>query len=79
MSWMWTWSLRLAPATAVSPFYYLMLVWALLIGFLVWGDRPDAALIAGSGIVVGAGLALFAWETRHAAPRTLWGKKGGNA
>src|SRR5262249_11193606 len=49
--WFWTQALRLAPATAVSPFYYLMLVWALLIGFAVWGDVPSVGLLAGSAIV----------------------------
>ena len=38
--WFWTKALHLAPAPAVSPFYYLMLVWALVIGFVVWGDVP---------------------------------------
>src|SRR5207248_7158611 len=50
----WTRALELAPTAAVSPFYYLMLVWALLIGFLVWGDVPTLGLLAGSAIVVGA-------------------------
>jgi drug/metabolite transporter (DMT)-like permease len=61
---LWTKSLRFGPTAAVSPFYYFMLVWAMLIGFLVWGDRPAASLIIGSTIVVGAGLALLARETR---------------
>ena len=55
----WTRALQWAPATAVSPFYYLMLVWALIIGFLVWGDVPTAGLLAGSGIVVASGLFLL--------------------
>ena len=38
--WFWTKALHLAPAAAVTPFYYLMLVWSLIIGFLVWGDVP---------------------------------------
>jgi drug/metabolite transporter (DMT)-like permease len=60
----WTQALRLAPATAVSPFYYLMLVWALIIGFLVWGDIPTKGLIVGSVIVVASGLFLLWRETR---------------
>ena len=63
--YLWTKSLSLGPTAAVSPFYYLMLVWALMIGFLVWGDRPTASLIAGSAIVVGAGLALLMREQRR--------------
>jgi len=46
--WFWTKSLHLAPAAAVTPFYYLMLVWSLIIGFLVWGDVPTVSLLVGS-------------------------------
>lgn len=67
--YLWTKSLRLAPTTAVSPFYYLLLIWALLIGFFLWGDRPSASLLAGSAIVVGAGMALLAREARIARDR----------
>ena len=56
--------LRLAPATAVSPFFYLMLVWALIIGFLVWGDIPTKGLLIGSAIVVASGLFLLWREAR---------------
>ena len=62
--WCWTKSLHLAPAAAVTPFYYLMLVWALVIGFVVWGDIPTLGLLAGSAIVVITGLFLFWREAR---------------
>jgi drug/metabolite transporter (DMT)-like permease len=61
----WTKALLLAPASAVSPFYYLMLVWAMVIGFVVWGDAPTAALLLGSAIVVGSGLFLLWRESRR--------------
>ncbi len=61
---LWTKSLRLGPTVAVSPFYYFLLVWALMIGFVVWGERPTASLLVGSAIVVGAGLALLTREAR---------------
>ncbi len=60
----WTQSLRLAPATAVAPFYYLMLVWALGFGFFIWGDVPSAGLLVGSAIVVASGFFLFWREAR---------------
>jgi drug/metabolite transporter (DMT)-like permease len=62
--WFWTKALQLAPAPAVTPFYYLMLVWALAFGFIFWGDVPSASLLAGSGIVVATGLFLFLREAR---------------
>jgi drug/metabolite transporter (DMT)-like permease len=66
-SW-WTRALHLAPASAVTPFYYFSLVWAMALGFLIWGDVPTISLLAGSAIVVGSGLFLLwreAWR-RHA-------------
>jgi drug/metabolite transporter (DMT)-like permease len=60
----WTQALQRAPAVAVSPFYYLMLVWALAIGFLVWGDVPTVGLLIGSAIVVASGLFLLWHEAR---------------
>jgi drug/metabolite transporter (DMT)-like permease len=63
--YLWTRALLMAPTTAVAPFYYLMLVWALVIGFLVWGDVPTIGLLIGSGIVVGSGLFLLWHETKQ--------------
>jgi drug/metabolite transporter (DMT)-like permease len=61
----WTQALRLAPTTAVSPFYYLMLVWAMVIGFLAWGEVPTTGLLIGSAIVVASGLVLLWHESKR--------------
>jgi drug/metabolite transporter (DMT)-like permease len=66
---LWTRALLLAPTTAVSPFYYLMLVWALVIGYLVWGDLPTFGLVIGSAIVVGCGLFLLWHEAQRGSRR----------
>jgi drug/metabolite transporter (DMT)-like permease len=63
--YLWTRALVLAPATAVSPFYYFLLVWALMIGFFVWGDVPTIGLLIGSGIVVASGLFLLWHEAQR--------------
>jgi drug/metabolite transporter (DMT)-like permease len=63
----WTRALHLAPASAVTPFYYFMLVWAILLGFAFWGDVPTASLLIGSSIVVGSGLFLLWREAGRAA------------
>jgi drug/metabolite transporter (DMT)-like permease len=55
----WTRALHLAPASAVAPFYYFSLVWAIGLGFLIWGDVPTVGLLLGSAIVVGSGLFLL--------------------
>ena len=70
--YLWSKALHLAPTTAVSPFYYFLLVWALAIGFVIWGDVPTIGLILGSVIVVVSGLFLL-WHgaRRRAAARPL--------
>lgn len=55
----WTRALHLAPASAVSPFYYLSLIWASILGFAIWGEAPTMALVIGSVIVVASGLFLL--------------------
>jgi drug/metabolite transporter (DMT)-like permease len=62
--YLWTRALHLAPTSAVVPFNYFSLVWAIILGFLVWGDMPSAALLAGSAIVVGSGMFLLWHESR---------------
>ncbi len=61
----WTRALHLAPASAVTPFYYFSLVWAIIIGFAVWGDVPTVGLLIGSAIVVCSGLFLLLRESRR--------------
>src|SRR6185312_3516855 len=60
----WTRSLHLAPTSAVVPFQYLSLVWAMILGFALWGDMPTVGLIVGSAVVVGSGLFLLWYEAR---------------
>jgi drug/metabolite transporter (DMT)-like permease len=52
-------SLKLAPASVVVPYQYSMLVWAILFGYVGFGDVPDAFMLAGSAIIVAAGLYIF--------------------
>jgi drug/metabolite transporter (DMT)-like permease len=59
----WTHALSLAPPSAVGPFYYFTLVWAMILGFLFWGDVPTITLLAGSAIVVVSGLFLLWHES----------------
>jgi drug/metabolite transporter (DMT)-like permease len=59
----WTRALSLAPPAALGPYYYFSLVWAIILGFLFWGDVPTLTLVAGSAIVVGSGLFLLWHES----------------
>jgi drug/metabolite transporter (DMT)-like permease len=59
-------SLVLAPASTVVPYQYTTIVWALLFGYLVFADVPDAWMLAGSAIIIGAGLFIFVREQQLA-------------
>lgn len=59
-------SYRMAPASVVAPFDYTALVWAVLFGWLVWGDLPGPSIIAGVALVVGGGLYVLHREARVA-------------
>ena len=58
-------ALLLATAGTVSPFKYLSLVWAIAIGYIVWGDVPGQWQLLGSTLVVGAGLFILHRELRE--------------
>jgi drug/metabolite transporter (DMT)-like permease len=57
-------SLKLAPASVVVPYQYTMIVWAVMFGFIVFGDVPQPATIAGAVIIIGAGLYIFLRERK---------------
>ena len=52
-------SLKLAPASVVVPYQYTMIVWAIALGWLVFGDVPDTFTLAGAAIIVAAGLYIL--------------------
>lgn len=55
-------SFRLGEVGLVGPFKYSSLVWAVILGLLVWGDLPDAWTWVGSALVVGSGLYIWRRE-----------------
>jgi drug/metabolite transporter (DMT)-like permease len=48
----------------VAPFRYTSLLWAIVLGLLVFGDWPDGWTLLGAAIVVGAGLFTL-WRERQ--------------
>lgn len=62
---------RSGEASVIAPFEYTALAWGLGLDWAVWSTRPDAGMLAGAAIVVGAGLFLVHRErraSRRAAP-----------
>ncbi|HEX3860399.1 MAG TPA: DMT family transporter [Stellaceae bacterium] len=58
-------SLRFAPANNVTPFQYVQMLGSVLVGFLLFGDLPDALTWLGAGIVIACGLYIGWTQTRR--------------
>jgi drug/metabolite transporter (DMT)-like permease len=55
-----------APASGLTPFTYVHLVFATIIGWLVFDDLPDGLTFAGMALIAGSGL-LLTWHERRRA------------
>lgn len=55
-------SLKLAPASVVVPYQYSMIVWAVMFGYIVFGDAPSPATLIGAAIIIAAGFYIFLRE-----------------
>jgi drug/metabolite transporter (DMT)-like permease len=53
---------RIAPVAVVAPFNYTALLWSALLGWLVWGDRPEWNVWAGGALIIAAGLYIVRRE-----------------
>jgi drug/metabolite transporter (DMT)-like permease len=60
-------ALKLAPASVVVPYQYTMILWAIMLGYAVFGDVPDLPMLAGAAIIIAAGLYIF-WLEQAAHP-----------
>lgn len=49
-------AMRVGEVSLVTPFRYTRLLFALVLGVLVFAERPDAATLIGSGIIVASGI-----------------------
>ncbi len=59
-------AMRLGAMAVVAPFRYAGIIFAVIIGYLVWGDVPDALTLTGTVIVVATGVYTFRREMRLA-------------
>lgn len=52
-------SMRTGDISAIAPFRYTALIWAMLLGYLIFSDVPDTAMIVGASVIVASGLYAF--------------------
>jgi drug/metabolite transporter (DMT)-like permease len=61
-------ALKLAAASVVAPYQYTFILWAIVLGYVVFGDVPDLFTLGGAAVIVGAGLYIFWREQRRKIP-----------
>ncbi|MEM8950376.1 MAG: DMT family transporter [Pseudomonadota bacterium] len=59
---------RFAPAAVIAPFDYSSLLWAVILGWLIWGDLPGRNVWFGAAILIASGLYILHRETRRQQP-----------
>lgn len=57
-------SLKLAPANVVVPYQYTQIAWAMLFGYIFFGDIPESGMVIGSLVIIAAGFLIFIDEQR---------------
>lgn len=54
-------SLKLAPVSVIAPFDYSQIIWAALLGWLIWSTAPSTNTLLGAALIVASGL-YTAWR-----------------
>jgi len=58
--------LEIAPASRLSPFLYTQIIWATLLGLLIFDQFPDGMTFLGLAVVIASGIYIWRRETRQA-------------
>jgi drug/metabolite transporter (DMT)-like permease len=64
-----------APVSLTAPLEYTALLWAFLLGFLVWGDAPRPGVFLGAALILFAGLLLLLTHRNAHKPALLWAQR----
>ncbi len=53
-------ALALAPASVLAPLQYSAILWAAVLGWLIWRDAPTLPIVIGNAVIIGSGLYVAA-------------------
>ena len=57
-------SLRISEASLVTPTKYLNLVFAIFLGYFIWGEVPKILTLIGAGLIIISSIIIFIRETQ---------------
>ena len=61
-------AMRTGDVGFVQPFRYSYILWAMLLGIMLFGNYPDVLTLAGAAVVAGCGIASLIRERRRSRP-----------
>ena len=64
-----TLAFRHAPAAIAAPFDYTAMLWAVLLGWMIWDEVPDLGVLIGGTLIIASGLAIAYQEGRTSLKR----------
>lgn len=56
---------RMARSSIVGPFHYTQMIWAILLGYVIFGNLPDIWTLLGGTIIIASGIYLIETERRR--------------
>ncbi|GMQ62222.1 DMT family transporter [Vallitalea maricola] len=60
-----TFAYKYAPASEISIYNYLSIIFAAIMGFIVWGELPDWLSVLGSILIVSTAIVAFVYQNKH--------------
>ena len=54
--------MRRAPVSVLAPFEYTSLIWAFILGLVIWGDIPNHNIFIGAALIFAAGVTIVVGE-----------------
>ena len=63
-------AMRVGEVSFVTPFRYTVMVWAIALGYFIWGDIPNALTMIGMTIVISMGIFTF-WREASLRKREM--------
>ena len=64
-------SLKVAPASVVVPYQYSTIFWAIILGYIFFGDVPGPSMALGASVIIAAGIYIFVREQALKKPATM--------
>lgn len=69
-------AVKLADAAIVAPFQYTLLPWAIILGWIFFGDLPRPLMLLGAAIIILSGLIIYVRDTRAKRAAAMAGSSG---